>query len=92
MEGRSSERIIIEHVYGSPGQIGWAYEAVNMSNGSVIVEGEVEREGKTYRLLLRPTDGGREELEDVDDPRLADSLLIEILQTRALQLLDSSFR
>lgn len=80
--------IRIESAYGVPGQMGWAYNAIDESDGSIILEGEVERQGgTTYHMLLRPNGGGREELEDVNDPHIADSKLIEILKSRADALL-----
>lgn len=77
-------RIRIESAYGKPGQRGWAYHAIDESNGSIILEGEVERKGEMYHMLLRPQSGGREELEgDVKDPHAADSKLQTILKLRA---------
>ena len=81
--------IKIEKAYGNPGEIGWSYEAKDESSGRLILDGEVERKGRTYHLLLRPNQGGREELEDVEDPNAADSRLLEILKSRARELLVS---
>ncbi|MBU2616994.1 MAG: hypothetical protein KKB79_03380 [Nanoarchaeota archaeon] len=89
---KESERIKIERSYGTPERTCWGYEARATSNNSVILEGEVELKGNLYCMSLMSTDGGREELEGVDDPDYADSLLIEMLQARALELLGSSFR
>jgi len=81
--------IKIESAYGVPGQMGWAYNAIDESNGFTVLEGEVERKGGTYHMLLRPNEGGREELDDVRDPLVANSKLLEILESRAVALLDS---
>lgn len=81
--------IRIESAYGLPGEIGWSYHAIDLSNNSIILEGEVEREGRIYHMLLRPNEGGREELGDIENPFDADERLKELLILRASGLLDS---
>jgi hypothetical protein len=85
-------RIRIERAYGSPGDAGWSYHAMNKESNSIILEGEVERNGGVfgmYHLLLRPIEGGRREFGDMLDPRNADKKIKEILMSEASKLLDS---
>jgi len=90
--GKNTTRIKIESAYGVPGQMAWAYNAINSSTGAIVLEGEVEQKGETkYHMLLRPNEGGREELGDIEenDPWVVDSKLLEILKSRASDLLGS---
>ena len=83
-------RIRIERAYGSPGDLGWSYHAMNRETGSIILEGEVERNGGMFHMLLRPIEGGRRELEDMGDPYEADKKIKEILMSEASKLLNPS--
>ena len=83
-------RIRVESAYGSPGDVGWSYHAMNKETDSIILEGEVERVGRMFHMLLRPNEGGRRELEDRADAYEADKELKKILVSEASKLLDSS--
>ncbi|MFH1365628.1 MAG: hypothetical protein ABIH28_03530 [archaeon] len=83
--------IKIESAYGVPGQMSWAYNAIDESNGSTVLEGEVKRDASSkYYLSLKKTDDEKERfLTGFDNPWTADKNLVKILKSRADALLGS---
>ena len=63
---------------------------MNRHTDSIILEGEVERKGGMFHMLLRPIEGGRRELGDIGDPYEADKKIKEVLMSEASKLLSSS--
>lgn len=88
MEG-AAERVRIQRMYRTPSGRCWGYEARKTVDGSLILEGEVVREGDEYFVDLISPDGGRQEVGKAEGSEFADNLLRQALRLQAEETLDS---